>query len=394
MPPQTQPTHDLEIIAEVGKSLLGAVDLPEQLTLTLDHASRAINADRGSIMLLDKNTNELIIEVSRGLPPLAAHTHTPLGAGIAGWVAMNKEAVVLNGDFNDPRFSGTDPSIASAISLPLVVRGEVLGVLNLVRRQSPEMFTDRDLSLAGSLADLAALAIEKARLHNALKEREERVSDLLAAAIGAQEKERRRIAGDIHDGFLQDLSALFLQAETAKMQLARGKYETVGETLTQMQEMLREEVANVRNYIFEVRPPSLDEVGLAPTLKGMVERTSDEQSLKGIFVDHSGDERMREALETILYRTAQEGLRNIAKHAKAKSFTLLLEKTETELVLSVKDDGVGIGATVMPMRGRHYGIETMRERVELAGGTLSVTEVHPHGTEVKAVIPLSESPLT
>lgn len=383
---------ELEVLARVGKSLLGTIDLEEQLTQTLQLATAALGADRGSVMLVTGEEGSLQVMASTGLSARATKASKEkkrIGEGISGWVSVNREAVVVHGDVGDSRFDGIDAKIVSAISLPLIAESNVLGVLNLVRMKG-DRFSDKDLALASSLADMAALAIEKARLHENLKERESRVSDLLGAAIGAQERERRRIAADIHDGFLQDLSAVFLKAENAKMLLARGKQDEAIAALNDIQEMVREEVMEVRNYIFEVRPPSLDNVGLGPTLDALVERVSRDNAVKGEFVDNSGPGRVSETLETILYRVAQEGLRNVVKHAKATNFVLSLDRSDADLTLVLADDGLGIDLEKADSPStRHYGIETMRERVELAGGSFSISPRGRRGTQVKAVLPLT-----
>lgn len=377
--------RDLEILARVGRSLLGSIDLDEQLALALRNAVEALGAQRGSVMLLGAD-GELAVTAAEGLPAEAMSATTRVGDGIAGWVAEHKEPLVLHGGVSDPRFEGVDPTIDSSLSLPLSAQGTFIGVLNITRK-SGDLFTEDDLRLASSVADLASLAIEKAQLHSALKEREERVSTLLAAAIGAQEQERTRIAADIHDGFLQDLSALFLRAENARMMLRRGKTEDAEKSINSIMDLLRSEVNSVRDYIFEVRPPSLDEVGLAPTLAEMVERLSEQHNLNGSFVGNLNGPRIDKTFETILYRIAQEALRNVVKHSFATTVTVALQVDEDRVVLSVEDDGKGIEPDSITRPG-HFGIMTMRERVELAGGKFFVGSGVSGGTEVRAEIPL------
>lgn len=376
------------MLARVGRSLLETIDLDEQLGLTLRLAAEALRADRGSIMLADPETNDLVVKCSEGLPPEARQSRVPIGVGIAGWVAAHNQPLILHGDVDDARFRGSDPTIPSSLSLPLATGGAVLGVLNLVRR-SRERFTNEDLRLAASLADLASVAIEKARLHGAVVEREQRVSGLLAALIGAQEQERQRLAADIHDGFLQDLSALFLRAEIARVQARRGDAEAAAATIAAIQDSLRREVETIRSFIFEVRPPSLDEVGLGPTLEAMVDRLTAENAVAGEFQDATGGVRLPASLETILYRCAQEALRNVVKHSDAGRVWVTLERAGTEATLRVSDDGRGISGDL----GRagspgHFGVETMRERMELAGGRLRISRRPEGGTQVEAVVPI------
>lgn len=385
-PGQDRAPSELEVLARAGRSLLEAKDLEEHLGTTLALATEALGASRGSVMMFDEASGTLRVMASRELPGEAKAAETALGEGIAGWVASHNEPVILHGGVMDERFFGVDPSIESSISLPLSVEGAVLGVLN-ISRKSGTKFDDRDLELASSLAGMAALALEKARLYSALTEREHRVSELLASLINAQEIERRRVAADIHDGFLQDLSAVFLTAESARMKLDRGDLAAVLEAITSIQDMIKEEVRAVREFIFEVRPPSLDQVGLAPTLRAMVERISEQESLTATFEHHGSKDRLPEAIETIIYRVAQEALRNVAKHAESKEIFVSLEQTPAQVILEVLDDGKGLDLPGAPLG--HFGIETMRERVELAGGSFEISRRPGGGTEVRAVIPIT-----
>lgn len=379
-----------EVLARAGRSLLEIDDFEQQLALTLSLATDALRADRGSVMVFDPELGELTIRYAHGLPAEAIDSRHRFGEGISGWVAAHRKPLLLHGGVLDDRFQGADPTIGSSLSLPLAAGGTTLGVLNLVRR-TDERFTDEDLRLASSLADLASVAIDKARLLTALRERESRVSDLLAAVIRAQEQERRRIAGDIHDGFLQDLSAFFLRAEIARGHVAAGRSEAAAEVLSALQDMVRVQMKAVRDFILEVRPPGLDEVGVGPTLRMMVERIAEENDIEGHFEDRTGPERLSRALETIIYRTAQEALRNVVLHAHAKRVWVDMSRGERDVTLSVRDDGRGITDGAASGRGRadkHYGIETMRERVELTGGRLHIGTAAGGGTEVVARIPL------
>lgn len=382
----SQAHEHLEILARVSQSLLGAIDLDEQLALTLRMARGALGGDRGSIMLITE-TDRLKIVHAEGLPSEALNETINLGEGIAGWVAENNEPVALHGDVNDPRFVGHDPSIGSALSLPLEVDSKVLGVLNIVRKEGAR-FTTTDLQLATALADLASVALEKSRLYSTLKEREERVSALLKAAIGAQEDERRRIAAEIHDGILQNISALFLRAEEARMFIDAEDPDKAIDSLGRLQEQIRQQMDDIRDFIFEVRPPSLDEIGLGPTLRAMVERAAGDHAIEGKFSDDLGEERLDDgSKETILYRTAQEALRNVTKHAKADQVVVSVGRDGKQAVLVISDNGKGMTPEDHTKHG-HFGIQTMRERIELAGGDLQITSSPGEGTRLEARLPL------
>src|SRR5713226_6900385 len=345
-PPVSRSERDLEVLARVGRTLLGSVDLDQQLGLTLRLASEEVGANRASVMLLNPETSRLEIRCSVGLPPEAILSTIGLGEGIAGWVAEHNEPFILHGPVTDPRFEGVDPTIDSSLCLPLAAEGNgdrVLGVLNLTR-QPGDPFTVEDLRLASSLADLASVAVEKALLYASLRERETRVARLLEAAMNAQETERRRIADEMDDGFLQGLTGLFLQTEIAKITLGRTAPPEAIAAVEHIQEAIRRTSEELRDVVFKVCPASVDEQGLAPTLEAMVDEICAASSLEGHFDNRTGSQRLPGAVETILYRVAQEALRNVVKHADARRIWVALERAGGEARLSVRDDGRGTRA--------------------------------------------------
>ena len=380
----TRSERDLEALASVSRRLLG-MDLDRQLGLTLRLASEAVGANRASVMLLSPETGRLEIRCSVGLPPEAILSTIGLGEGIAGWVAEHNQPFILHGAVTDPRFVGVDPTIDSSLCLPLAVDGRMLGVLNLTR-QPGDPFTVDDLRLASSLADLAAVAVEKASLYASLRDREHRVAQLLEAAMNAQETERRRIAGEMHDGFLQSLTGLFLQTEIAKITLGRTAPPEALTAVEDIQDAIRQTSEELRVFVLNVCPASVGERGLAPALESLVDEIATASSLEGHFDNHTG-ERLPAPVETVLYRVAQEALRNVVKHAGAHQVWVVLERSEGEARLSVRDDGSG--AATAEHRPGSSGLDTMRERLGLAGGSLDIAAPAEGGTRISARIPLA-----
>lgn len=398
-PNDSEPTHpgrserDLEVLARVGRTLLAGVDLDQQLGLTLRLASEAVGANRASVMLLDPDTNHLEIRCSVGLPPEAILTTIDFGEGIAGWVAEHNQPFILHGEVSDPRFAGVDPTIESSLCLPLAVDGRVLGVLNLTRRaHALGRFTPEDLRLASSLADLASIALEKASLYAQLgerEEREERLARLLETAMNAQEIERRRIADEMHDGFLQALTRLFLQTEIARINLSRTSSREAVEAVESIQEAVRRTSEELRDFVLRVCPSSVDEMGLVPTLEAMVDEVCSNASLEGHFDNRAGWERLPAAVETILYRVAQEALRNVVKHADARQLWVSLERAGGEARLHVRDDGRSIEPEgLREQRPGASGLSAVKERLALAGGSIRVDSDPAGGTRLSARIPL------
>jgi signal transduction histidine kinase len=384
--------RDLEALASVGRGLRTSADLDRQLGLILRLAREAVGANRASVMLLNRETGRLEIRCSVGLPPEAILSTIGLGEGIAGWVAEHNEPFILHGPVTDPRFEGVDPTIDSSLCLPLAAEGNedgVLGVLNLTR-QPGDPFTVEDLRLASSLADLASVAVEKAFLYASLRERESRVARLLEAAMNAQETERRRVSEEMQDSFLEGLSGLFLQAEMARITLGRTAPREAVAAVEQIQDAIQRTSARLRDYAFKVCPESVGERGLAPALAAMVEEIGATSSLDGHFDNRSGDQRLPGGVETILFRVAQEALRNVVTHGGARQVWVALESHRDEARLSVRSDGRGIEpGPSAEHRPCTTGLDTMRERLALAGGSVDVVTEPEGGTRISARIPLA-----
>ena len=151
----------------MGRVLAASLDLDTRLNRVLEQAMEILQAERGSIMLLDEERNELVVRASRGLKD-SHEFRVDMGEGIAGWVAEHGEPLVLQDVVSDNRFSGTNPSIKSALAVPLKVDTKVIGVLNVSTTTKHRRFDFLDLEHLSSFADMAAVAIENARLYMVL----------------------------------------------------------------------------------------------------------------------------------------------------------------------------------------------------------------------------------
>jgi phosphoserine phosphatase RsbU/P len=152
----------------IGQVLTPSLDLNTRLDRVVEQALDLLQAERGSIMLLDDSEGELVVRASQGLEE-SREFRVTLGEGISGWVAKHGEPLVLQDVVSDRRFRGTDPSVKSALAVPLRVEGKVIGVLNVSTTARQRRFDFLDLEYLGSFADMAAAAIENARLYEALK---------------------------------------------------------------------------------------------------------------------------------------------------------------------------------------------------------------------------------
>ena len=240
-------------------------------------------------------------------------------------------------------------------------------------------------------ADLKALVERHAREIEEVRQRLENARQtpdtrrrLLADIVHAQEEERRRLAGDIHDDAVQAMTAVLLRIGLLGSRLDKPDQVSLVEEL---EETIRDTIGRLRRLIAGLSPPELDRAGLAPAVRSSLEQLKLEfqidYSLENRLVQEPGPE-----ARTIAYRIVQEALANTRKHANASRVEVVLETQEHGLCTTVTDDGVGfdVEATLAVVRPGHLGLKAMRERAELAEGWLTI-ESHPGATVVKFWLP-------
>ena len=207
--------------------------------------------------------------------------------------------------------------------------------------------------------------------------------------IQAQEAERARIAQEIHDGPAQALANAIFQADFIERVGASDPAAGADEVRT-LREMLRRELANVRDSINQLRPPLLDELGLAGAIEDAVERL---RSLTGLTttVDLAAPVDVLDVpARTVALRVAQEALQNVRKHAAASNEVVGTELADDDrsFILEIRDDGRGFDIAAVAARGRrNFGLQFMRERAGLIGSRLDVRSIPDGGTVVRLAIP-------
>jgi two-component system sensor histidine kinase UhpB len=210
---------------------------------------------------------------------------------------------------------------------------------------------------------------------------------LASQVIRAQEDERRRIARELHDDTAQVLFAQMLRLSALK----GSDDPAVHDLAESLEHMTSEALESVRRLALELRPPALDDLGLLAALADLSQRLSDQLGIPVDYLPRGSRGRMAPDVELVLYRVAQEALTNVAKHANARAVWIDLDRTPTEVSLSVRDNGRGFDprtAVYSDGRGLGLGMFGMEERVALVGGRFRIWSAPGQGTEVFAYIPL------
>jgi signal transduction histidine kinase len=228
---------------------------------------------------------------------------------------------------------------------------------------------------------LAAIVSERRRASQELAESQRREGERAA-------QERQRIARDLHDSVSQALFSTTLRVRTAQRALAReglGSTGPVGEQLSEIGQLTRSALAEMRALILELRPGALAEEGLVAAL---TEQASVLSAREGLVIEVGGPAEglpLGPEAEEQLYRLGQEALANVVKHAQATRAAVEIAARDGTVSLEVRDDGRGFDPT--GVTGGHFGLRSMRGRVADLGGRLEVTSAPGHGTVVHAEVP-------
>jgi signal transduction histidine kinase len=217
---------------------------------------------------------------------------------------------------------------------------------------------------------------------------------LLDRTVQAREEERIRLAAELHDGPIQRLTGAAYAADLSRRRLARADLAGGQQLLDSLEDDIRGEVAALRRVMVELRPPALDEWGLSAALSDYA-KTFEEQTGIACTVQADLPGRLARAQETVLYRVAQEALTNVVKHAKADHAWVTLQVGHGQATLEIGDDGTGFTTTQAadPIAGHlglnHFGLASMRQQLEMAGGSWQVHSRPGSGTTVTASLPLT-----
>ena len=214
------------------------------------------------------------------------------------------------------------------------------------------------------------------------EQREVSRRETLRRVVEAQERERRRIARELHDDTGQALTSVLIGLRLAE---DSDDLEGVRATLRDLRETVTASIRDLRSLAVELRPTALDDFGLEPALERLVDTFGRRTGLV-IDLHVSGLEvRLGEDIETALYRVVQESLTNVAKHAGATRATVRVDGHDHVVDLAIEDDGRGFEVSG-PALG--LGLISMRERAELVGGSLRVESTPGQGTTLAVEVPM------
>jgi signal transduction histidine kinase len=263
---------------------------------------------------------------------------------------------------------------AAVRSLPIAYRDEQVGRLLLPRDGVRAHLVTRDERLMADVVRQAAAAARASSLAAQLQTSREQL-------VAAREEERRRLRRDLHDGLGPALGAVVLRIDTAR-NLAADRPDEADRVLRQARDEVAGALSDVRRLVHDLRPPALDDLGLAGAVRQQAERLLAPRT--AVAVSAGPDvEILPAAVEVAAYRIASEAVANVARHASASTCSVSLVHAGTDVVVTVADDGVGID----PAAPAGVGLVSLRERAAELGGSCTISCPPDGGTVVRAVLP-------
>jgi signal transduction histidine kinase len=266
------------------------------------------------------------------------------------------------------------------------VGDEFVGVLDILAEEIGA-FGQSDINLLTLFANQAAVAITNARLFEQVRIGRERLQALSQKLLNVQEKERRRIALELHDHIGQTLTAIKINLQAAQRIPEVGPLSDIFE---QNIGIVERALQQVRSLSLELRPAMLDDLGLIAALRWYVDRQAQGGGFEVEFVADPLQARPAQEIETACFRVAQEAMTNIVRHADASSVRVILRLRAEELQLIIRDDGIGFDVGVALNRaaqGESMGLLGMQERTQLVGGKLEIEAQPGKGSVITARFP-------
>ena len=372
----------MELLYQVGRTIAGETRLDVFLKTLVEKLCEVLEASRGFILLAAEDEEALVLEASN--IPFDRPLRLPFKKETALYDALmeGKEVAVA-----DPKKDRRLPPLLrrlplqSLLIVPMILRGKFLGILSVDSGRARYDFTESDIKLTRFLADQAAVGIENIRSREHLRR-------LSLKVLSAQEDERKRISHELHDATGQALLALKLHLEMLAEQIP-SEMKSQREEISEAHAIAIQAIEEIRRLVADLRPPKLDDLGLLPTLRGVIKDFSRKFRIETRLKKVKLYRRLPSDLETALYRIFQEALTNAAKHAKATEISISLERVEHRVIATIADNGIGFDpAALSRKRGRRFGLAGIQERVDLMGGSFKIVSRKGKGTELRVELPI------
>jgi len=260
----------------------------------------------------------------------------------------------------------------------------VIGTLGMTRDRQGAPYTRHDLTLLQNIADRAAMSIQSAQLFKQVQGAREQLEALSRRLLEVQEAERRMITTELHDRVGQNLTGLSINLQNMKVLLPDETAQKLGKQFDDAQALVEDTTHQIRDIMAELHLPELEDYGLAVALETYAERAASRRNLKLVMnLPDLAVPPLPSDVRIALFRSAQEAISNVMKHADTTRLKISLEEPDGRIRLSVEDNGRGFDLNVASHKEvQTWGLKIMRERIESIGGNVQIKSELGKGTRV------------
>ena len=368
-------------------------DLDALMKKVLDITTQTFEASLGIILLRegeDGDSGQLkpACSVGEGVN-LPEDFSIEMGSGFSGKIAVTGEPGMLLDASSDT--GSLRPLVRvqakSLWGVPLKADGQIIGVM-VIGFPKPYEWLPTERELMRAIGDRTALAIERARMVDELREREQRIADLSGHLLRVQEEERKRISRELHDETGQALMVIRLYLGMMETGItARNVKGKIRETV----DVVDRTIEGIRRIIGKLSPLVLQELGLVAAIRKEAKDFAKNTGVKARVLINEDVGRLAPGTEQAIYRVVQEALHNVAKHAKAQNVTVQVVREEQLVQVVVEDDGIGIQPkTGAKEQQQSFGLAGIKERIAMLGGVSRVVSAEGRGTRIEINVPAGE----
>ncbi len=377
---------------EVSKSIMSELRIDKLCNYIVRTVSTEVRADIVSLMLLNDSSQDLVLKAGIGVPQEMIGEIIPRSDEPLGYKAVANMMPIPASDFVVPQ-PKQGSGIASTLYIPLVSRGNSIGVLKVGTRSRKRLLTKYDLEMLTILAGQAAAAIENANLFDKIRVEKSRLSRLVKKVFQAQEEERSRISDELHDTVVQWIVSASYHSQTAKALITRGKLPDAISELEEANRIIDQSIREIRRIIINLRPSLLSELGLLEALQYHLRDMEKETGIACHFTVQGKHYPLTWSQEITIYRIVLEALNNIKKHSRASEMELAIWFSLDSVQVSIMDNGVGfdLAKTLdnVSQNGK-LGLINMQERANMVNGTLQIESNQDAGTRISLTIPIGK----
>jgi signal transduction histidine kinase len=392
-------SENLAIVNEIGIELASLSDLDSLFRLVFYHIRSVMEATCFAVGLTLPDRQNVEYRYAIGNQIAEKPVVLPLGRDALSSVIKNRVAQVAM----DPqtkrqgkwfRLAKHDHVLKSAIAVPIVVGRDTIGVMT-AQSESAGAYEKDSLDLLKTVGMQLGAAIQNARLYAMVRAKGERRGYLLDQIISQQESERKMLVDDIHDHTLQTLAQCLFQLDMTSRRTGELTVDEASKEINKVRDTLSENIDRLRETIFQLRPSTLDILGLEPATREYFKHFERDTGIRA-ELDIGLPERLDGETETKIYRFIQEALDSIRHRSEVTRILVRLRQYKNDIIVTIADDGYGghnsaliadHSFTPSAYSDADTRLLTLKERAELAGGKLEVTQISDGGAIVQVVIP-------